>query len=390
MGLNWPSPTRFHAGHEIADTLSDIPGITVWRFRRLQELEARHRTAPLAAVLEINLHADIHAYCRNQGLPYVAWTFDSGGALIRELPFGPSDWLFFYDRQDAAFCQTRGAQAWYLPFSGGAMFHRTPRTDAGDVPIRIVMNLYMFARTQNEQAFRATRDSLPPGLAVRHQFETLRALTDQVIRQHLDLLTRNDLAAMLTPLIARHRVTFFEGAPDKWTDFVKGLGQELAYRQRIRLVTALAACWPVEVYGDSDWADVAQAGAKIAYRGQAEYVRLPELYNGAAININLTQPQCRHSIPQRIFHVLAAGGFLLTDPNDAILEHFVPGQHLDTYATTDELRDKCAYYLAHAEPRQRIARAGHAAFLQHHTMRQRLMFLWSCLPKHLTQPGEGP
>ena len=66
------------------------------------------------------------------------------------------------------------------------------------------------------------------------------------------------------------------------------------------------------------------------------------------------------------------GGFLLTEENDALAEHFAVGEELVTYRTLDELRRKALYYLNNPDKARSIAKRGHERVLQDHTIAQRV------------------
>jgi Glycosyl transferases group 1 len=71
----------------------------------------------------------------------------------------------------------------------------------------------------------------------------------------------------------------------------------------------------------------------------------------------------------RVFAVLMAGGFLLTDrlPRDSGLPlAFREGIHLECYGSAEELLEKVKHYLAHPDEAARIARQGHAEYLEHY------------------------
>jgi len=73
----------------------------------------------------------------------------------------------------------------------------------------------------------------------------------------------------------------------------------------------------------------------------------------------------------RIFEVLAAGGFLLTDHYEEIAELFEIGKEVETYSSARELREKVEYYLNHEEERIQIAAAGKKKFYELYTWEQR-------------------
>ncbi len=75
----------------------------------------------------------------------------------------------------------------------------------------------------------------------------------------------------------------------------------------------------------------------------------------------------------RIPETLGRGGFLLHPHVDGIEEHFTDGEHLRLYPLGDfvELQRLIVHYLRRDADRQRIAAAGRAHVLEHHTYRVR-------------------
>jgi hypothetical protein len=72
---------------------------------------------------------------------------------------------------------------------------------------------------------------------------------------------------------------------------------------------------------------------------------------------------------RRVFEVLMAGGFLLTDrlsPQTGIQHLFREGEHLECYGSLPELVEKVKFYLAHPEKAEQIAIAGQQQLLSHY------------------------
>lgn len=93
---------------------------------------------------------------------------------------------------------------------------------------------------------------------------------------------------------------------------------------------------------------------------------LAKIYNSSKININITL-QGKSSINYRVFEVLAAGGFLLTDERKDLNALFEPSKHLETYKGTDDLIDKINFYLNNLNIAQRIAQLGKLEVIENHT-----------------------
>ncbi len=127
-------------------------------------------------------------------------------------------------------------------------------------------------------------------------------------------------------------------------------------------------------YGSPEWGTADWAQDLVGcYAGYApEYNEdLPSVYYNTVVNVNVFHAQCFNSANPRVYDVLAAGGFLLTEYKPVIEDEFELNNHLVCFKNLDELREKAEYYLQHADEREAIARAGQKFVLQNCTYAQR-------------------
>ncbi len=116
------------------------------------------------------------------------------------------------------------------------------------------------------------------------------------------------------------------------------------------------------------------------------------LVQGAAINLGFTHfqgtpgtPAERRQVRLREFEIPMAGGFYLTQDCAQLRELFQVGEQVVTWNDLSDLQDKIRYYLDHPAERQKIAQAGQAHCLQHHTWVNRFRHLLQEL--NLPQPS---
>ncbi len=74
----------------------------------------------------------------------------------------------------------------------------------------------------------------------------------------------------------------------------------------------------------------------------------------------------------RTWMVMLAGGFYLAERTTGVAEMLSDGVHCGFYDDTTTCIEKCGYYLAAGEERERIRRNGEAFVRQHHTYDQRV------------------
>ncbi len=91
----------------------------------------------------------------------------------------------------------------------------------------------------------------------------------------------------------------------------------------------------------------------------------------------------------RLFEACGVGAFQITDDRPGVREWFVPGEHLVIYRDPAHLRELVAYYLAHDHERERIASAGRAHVLAHHTFAHRMDALVRLIEDVRRRPGNG-
>ena len=127
----------------------------------------------------------------------------------------------------------------------------------------------------------------------------------------------------------------------------------------------------LRIFGGIDWIGEGSSFGP-CYAGAVHYGSdLADIYYHARINVNVFHAQCLDSTNSRVYDVLAAGGFLLTEDRPVLHREFEVGRHLVTFASPEEVADKVAYYLDHPVERESIAREGQRHVLEHHTFVKR-------------------
>lgn len=130
-------------------------------------------------------------------------------------------------------------------------------------------------------------------------------------------------------------------------------------------------------WGNSEWAQDL-VSCYVGYAPQYEE-ELPGVYYHTKVNINAFHVQCENSTNPRVYDVLAAGGFLLTEYRPAIADEFENGKHLVWYHTLDELKEKTQYYLEHEGKREAIALEGQKFVLENATYKARVKIILEAL-----------
>lgn len=162
----------------------------------------------------------------------------------------------------------------------------------------------------------------------------------------------------------------------KWGSPISFVGA--GYHNRQQVFAALSN-YPIRIWG-TQWPEAKPFDRLVQEDGRRltpeEYVKI---FNATDININLHSSDERDGVDPtgdflnpRLFELAAAGAFQLVDERTLMPEIFTPGHDVATFRSTEDLKDKLDYYLAHPEERNRISRAARETVLSKHTYAQRL------------------
>nr|MCR5527097.1 glycosyltransferase [Lachnospiraceae bacterium] len=102
------------------------------------------------------------------------------------------------------------------------------------------------------------------------------------------------------------------------------------------------------------------------------YQEMPIAFKCAKINLNVTLRSIERGIPLRCIDVMGAGGFLLTNYQEDMLQFFEPGVDFVYYESRQDMLEKIDYYLQHEEERKAIAASGHEKIRNFHTYDARI------------------
>ena len=334
--------------------------VFVWDAVHLSERENQHvLRCGAKACFAINTQPGLVEAAEAVRMPVVLWEIDpttDGPARLSRNSRGA--YAFTYRKAQVRPLSRAGYTAEYLPLAANARRLASPRPrpegtlDIGFVGASLV---------PSSQRCKAQLAQLAPaGTAIRHALDrTLdlqRTLTDWQVPQLLEQLAPG----------LRERVRRQAGG----LDIAVLLREAHAAEKRLTWVANLGQLG-VEVWGDPGWQLIAPHGVR--YRGWADHFRdVPALYQHVKVQVDIGRLYQSDIVTMRVFDVLAAGGFLITEPGEALSAFFTPGVELETAASPEELVDKCRYYLAHPEARTRIARAGQARVRTDHTIEARV------------------
>lgn len=335
---------------------------------------------PLAFVFSINFFPAISYTCERLKVPYVCWTVDSPvPELFSAALQNTCNRVFLFDRaQYDFFSPVNPPCIHYLPLAADAkQFEKAvlSMTEADyaayGAEVSFVGSLYTEKCRYDSLILSDHTKGYVDGLMeaqLRVYGYNLIAdtLTDSVIREIMDADPQ------------RYRGEDLREGVERYLTAHQYIGMKLAALERERTLQRLSEHFPVTLYTRSDASFLPRVDCRGGVRTLTE---MPKVFQASRINLNMTMRPIETGLSQRIWDVLACGGFLLTNYQAEIPDYFEIGKDLETYESMEELEEKVRYYLSHEEERMEIAISGYEKVAAHHSYEMRLAQMIKILTK---------
>ena len=145
------------------------------------------------------------------------------------------------------------------------------------------------------------------------------------------------------------------------------LCRKITSLERIKYLTAVGAHHPIKMFTLNSGKEI--PGVK--NMGITDYYgEMPLVFHNSKINLNITLRSIFAGIPLRCMDILGAGGFLLTNYQQDLLDYFIPGEDFDYFEDEADLLRKVDYYLEHDDIRTAIAKRGHEKAKEEHSFKK--------------------
>lgn len=328
-------------------------------------------------VFTVNYFAVVSKVCERCRVKYVSWSCDNPLiSMYHKTVFSDYNYIFLFDKQNFLEFKAMGVpHVYYLPLAVDTDRMDALFTEADD------LNLY-----QNEVAFvgslyeRNTYDKIKGTLP-----EYLRGYLDATMQAQMSVSGANIIEEMLTPDILEEIAEYFslEKSEDSFSNLglifsTTVLGFKIAAMQRKKGLLELSKHVPVTIYTNSNTADL----LRVTYRGSVDYwTQMPKVFHMSKINLNFTIPNIYTGLPLRMWDILGAGGFLMTNYQAELPDFFTENKDFACFDGEKDLVEKTLYYLSHEEERQAIARSGYEKVKKFHTYRIRIKEMFDILEK---------
>lgn len=314
-------------------------------------------------VFTVNYFALISNACERAHVKYISWSCDNPLiSMYHESVYNRCNYIFAFDKTNYLEFRQMGVEhIWYLPLAVD--------TDRIDAVLNQADDLYKY---QGDISFVGSLYERNSYDKLKHRLpDYLRGYFDAVMEAQMNISGANIVEPLLTADILEQLQEYFklEKSEGSFSDLglifqTTVLGFKIAEVQRRRALIELSKQFSVHVYSNSNVSDL----LRVRYCGSVDYwSELPKVFHSSKINLNFTIPNIKSGIPLRVWDVLGAGGFLLTNYQAELPYYFKEGEDLVCFDGMEDLKEKAAYYLEHEEERKAIAASGYQKVKERHT-----------------------
>lgn len=322
-------------------------------------------------IFSINFFPSVSDVCNIWGIPYLCLIVDSPVLeLFSTSLANPCNKVFLFDRQlYNDFHHINPDGIFHIPLATNVRDNYATATMASAADRARFSSDISFIGSLYSEKCLYNQITLP---------EKMRGYVDGLIEAQLLVYGYNFIEECVTPELieafckVRPKLINFPDSMKVNTKAVIAqhiISVKVAEQERLRYLKALSEHFNVDLYTGSDTYSM----PLIHNRGFAKTnTEMPIIFHQSKINLNLTAKSIRSGLSLRIFDVLGCEGFLITNYQAELPEHFNIGEDLEAYTSLDDLMGKCEYYLSHDKERREIAHNGFEKVKKYHTYDIRL------------------
>lgn len=343
------------------------------------ELVQKINAAAPDFVFSFNYFPIISLACKKADMRYVSWIYDSPYVLLYSYTIiYPGNYIFVFDKSVyAEFHSADIPTVHYLPMAANTKrlcamtdfvtFNASPWKNQSD--IAFIGSLY----TEKHQFYQRLEGITP---YTRGYLEGIMTAQKQVQGYNFiqELLNKDIIADMMRVLPMQPAPTSVESTEYLYAQYV--INRQITATERTELLSAIGEKYTYDLYTPDK--NLRLPGC--INHGPVDYYDMaPYVFKSAKINLNISLRSIQSGMPLRIFDIMGAGGFLLTNFQADFLDYFTPGEDYVYYESKQDLIDKIDYYLTHEEERAAIAANGFARIDAAHTYKHRVEEILSYL-----------
>lgn len=342
-------------GHTVYENDTEIYNKNPVLGKIIKEINNFIQLHPIDCIFSINFYPMLSEICQIYHIPYISWVVDAPVLELYASSIKNSynrTFIFDYTLY-SEICNFNPENIFYLPLATNVSSKEKAITDAVlsssagySAKISFIGSLY------TEKCPYDSIGSLSE--YSRGYLESIMKAQENIYGYYFieELLTDELTAEIKNSCSEFYTISETSFLTDKRLIAQYYIGGKITSMERIHTMELLSCHFPTTIYTGSDTSFLPD----LMNRGTAKTkTEMPVIFHNSEINLNTTAKTIRSGIPLRLWDIMASGGFVLTNFQSELPEYFESGIHLDTYASMEELLEKCNYYLSHDKQRKEIA-----------------------------------
>lgn len=317
-----------------------------------------NRVQGYSLVVTQNFSVTVAEACHRCNCPYVSWVYDSPQKeLYRKEAFYDTNYIFVFDR-----CQLKRlleigiSNVFYQPLA--ANIAQTSALQILDEDIlRYGADVSFVGRLYHRNYYSKFMEHAPKDVSEKLS-HVVRELSCHWGKENSIFGTLpEDVSSYVDEFMYKENLSDYK-IGRKYLIEVLMLAPSVANEERTRVLRLLAEKYHTRLYTTEP--EKCTGLGKTEVCPEVNYQdEMYKVFFSSKINLNLTMRSIETGIPQRVFDIMAVGGFVMSNYQEEMEELFVPDKEIVFFRDLDELQRKAEYYLTHERERLSVAIAGY-------------------------------
>ena len=293
---------------------------------------------------------------QRNGLPYIAWIFDSPHyTLFSDTLFNSCNKIFFFDKDELQYFTSRGLKNGYhmpLPVNVNrldSLLGQSLSPEFYEYTISFIGQLYKGNMYDH----------------INYLSEYVKGFLDGIIDAQKNIYGYNFVSKLLTPDWISKISEYIRLTPEKDSPlplnnvFSTMINAKITNIERCNSLNMLAEHYPVDLFTKEEL-DSASIPQNLHLHGPVSYTEeMPYIFRHTKVNLNISLRSITSGIPLRAMDIMGAGGFLLSNYQKELAEYFEIQKELVLYDSETSLIELADYYIHHDDERCLIAENGY-------------------------------
>ncbi len=315
------------------------------------------------ALLSINYYPVLSEVCMKKQIKYIAWCCDTllNVERIAETLNNPVNYVFLFDKMEFwQYAQQGFETVYHLPL--GVNRTRVSQLKIADAEYEKYAAEVSFVGKLYENILPELMSPLDD--YTKGYLQAVITVQSQLYGSFLlDKL-------IMESMVNNMNVQYQKRNPNTNVQVCKAsliqtMSEEITRKERIILLNLCGNKFHTKLYSN----DKDTFLQNVIECGPVNYItETPKVYACSKVNLNPSLKCIQTGIPLRVFEVMGAGGFLLTNYQEELLEHYENETDIVIYESMEDALEKIQFYLNHEDLRCKIAENGRRKTLENHSL----------------------